>query len=89
MKVQASHILVGTIEEATALKEQISNGESFATLAAQHSQCPSGQKGGDLGLFGRGQMVQPFESVSFGLEVGGISEPVETQFGYHLIQRTA
>jgi peptidyl-prolyl cis-trans isomerase C len=89
MKVQASHILVQTLEEVTQLTEQLNSGADFAELAKRHSKCPSGQNGGDLGLFGRGQMVQPFENVSFDLPVGGISEAVQTQFGYHLIKRTA
>ena len=89
MKVQASHILVQTLEEVNQLSEQLDSGADFAELAQRHSKCPSGQKGGDLGLFGRGQMVQPFENVSFDLPVGGISEAVQTQFGYHLIKRTA
>lgn len=88
-QVTARHILVGTLEEAQSLANQINEGSDFAQLARQHSKCPSGQNGGDLGTFGRGMMVQPFENVSFELEVGGLSEPVQTQFGYHLINRTA
>lgn len=88
-QVTARHILVGTLEEAQSLANQINEGSDFAQLARQHSKCPSGQNGGDLGTFGRGMMVQPFENVSFDLEVGGLSEPVQTQFGYHLINRTA
>jgi peptidyl-prolyl cis-trans isomerase C len=89
MKVQASHILVDTLAAAESLAIQISEGASFAELAREHSTCPSGQKGGDLGLFGRGQMVQPFENISFDLQIGEVSKPVQTQFGYHLIERTA
>lgn len=88
MRVRASHILVGTQAEAQDIITAINNGESFADLAKQFSKCPSGQKGGDLGQFGPGQMVQPFESATFGLEVGAISGPVQTQFGFHIIQRT-
>ena len=88
-QVSARHILVGTLEEAQSLISQINEGADFGTLAQQHSKCPSGQRGGELGTFGRGQMVQPFENVSFDLPVGGLSEPVQTQFGYHLINRTA
>ena len=88
-QVTARHILVGTLEEAQSLATQINEGADFGALAQQHSKCPSGQNGGDLGSFRRGQMVQPFEDVSFGLDVGGLSEPVQTQFGYHLINRTA
>lgn len=87
--VAARHILVDTLAEAQELANRISEGAEFGDLAKQFSKCPSGQRGGDLGMFGRGQMVQPFEDVSFGLDVGGLSEPVQTQFGYHLINRTA
>jgi len=89
MQVRASHILVPTLAEAVNLKEQVSKGADFAQLAKQHSKCPSGQNGGDLGPFGRGMMVKPFEDVAFGSDVGVTSGPVQTQFGYHLIKRTA
>ena len=88
MQVRAKHILVQSLNEAVTLKEKISAGEDFSALAKIHSKCPSGQNGGDLGNFGRGQMVKPFEDVVFGSEVGQTSGPVQTQFGYHLIQRT-
>jgi len=88
MQVRAKHILVQTLNEAVTLKEKISAGEDFSALAKLHSKCPSGQNGGDLGVFGRGQMVKPFEDVAFGSDVGQTSGPVQTQFGYHLIQRT-
>ena len=88
-QVRASHILVQTLAEAVNLKEQVTNGADFAQLAQQHSKCPSGRNGGDLGMFGRGQMVKPFEDVSFSSDVGVVSGPVQTQFGYHLIKRTA
>lgn len=88
MKVRASHILVKTEEEANKLYEEISAGADFAELAAEHSLCPSGRNGGDLGFFGRGMMVKPFEDAAFELEVGGLSKPVETQFGWHLIVLT-
>ena len=84
-KVRASHILVKTEEEALELKKQIKNAEDFARLAAEYSKCPSGARGGDLGFFGRGMMVNPFEEAAFALEIGQVSEPVETQFGWHLI----
>jgi peptidyl-prolyl cis-trans isomerase C len=87
-QVRASHILVKTLDEANQLKEQINNGADFAALASQHSGCPSKQNGGDLGLFGRGQMVKPFEDAAFDTPVGQVSEAVQTQFGYHLIKRT-
>jgi peptidyl-prolyl cis-trans isomerase C len=84
----ASHILVKTEEEANDLKRQIEQeGASFEDLAKQHSQCPSGKQGGALGTFGRGDMVPEFDSVVFGdLPVGQVSEPVQTQFGYHLVR---
>ena len=88
MQVRAKHILVQSLNEAVTLKEKIAMGEDFSPLAKIHSKCPSGQNGGDLGSFQRGQMVKPFEDVAFGSDVGQVSGPVQTQFGYHLIQRT-
>jgi parvulin-like peptidyl-prolyl isomerase len=70
------------------LKTELDAGAEFADLARQHSDCPSGKRGGDLGSFGRGQMVGPFEETAFGLDVGATSGVVETDFGYHLIRRT-
>lgn len=87
-EVRASHILVKTEEEAKSLYDEIKNGASFAEIAEQKSLCPSGQNGGDLGFFGKGMMVKPFEDAAFSLEVGEISQPVKTQFGWHLIQLT-
>lgn len=84
-KVRASHILVETEQEAKDLMAQIKNAEDFAKLAAEHSLCPSGANGGDLGFFGRGMMVKPFEDAAFELETGEVSDPVQTQFGWHLI----
>jgi parvulin-like peptidyl-prolyl isomerase len=103
-KVRASHILLmyqgSTRSHATRSKEeakqeienllqQIRSGDSFENLARQFSDCPSGKSGGDLGTFGRGQMVKPFEETAFGLDVGDTSAVVETDFGYHVIRRTA
>jgi len=88
-QVRASHILVETLAEAVNLQEQIRAGGDFASLAQQHSKCPSGRSGGDLGPFGRGQMVKPFEDAAFDNPVGKLVGPVQTQFGYHLIVRTA
>ena len=83
----ASHILVKTEDQANDLKQQIADGASFADLAKEHSQCPSGQSGGSLGEFGQGQMVPEFDAVIFSdLPIGQVSEPVKTQFGYHLIE---
>jgi peptidyl-prolyl cis-trans isomerase C len=86
-QITASHILVEHEHEAQDLLKRIAAGESFETLARQHSQCPSGKQGGMLGTFGRGQMVKPFEDAAFALEPGQISGPVRTQFGFHLIKR--
>ncbi len=86
--MKASHILVKTLNEAVSLKNKLNEGASFADLARTHSTCPSGQRGGDLGEFGSGQMVQAFEDVTAVTAVGSISQPVQTQFGYHLIHRT-
>lgn len=88
MKIRASHILVKTEEEAKKLLEEIKNGASFADLAKDSSLCPSKRDGGDLGFFGKGMMVKPFEEAAFALKKGEISEPVQTQFGWHLIQLT-
>ncbi|QDU32477.1 Peptidyl-prolyl cis-trans isomerase C [Poriferisphaera corsica] len=83
----ASHILVSTEAEALELKKEIDAGvSSFADLAKQKSQCPSGRAGGSLGEFGQGDMVPEFDAVVFGdIELGKVSEPVKTQFGYHLL----
>ena len=88
-EVRASHILVKTEQEAKDLFNEIQNGKDFAQIAEEKSLCPSGQNGGDLGFFGKGMMVKPFEDAAFGLEsIGDMSEPVQTQFGWHLIQLT-
>lgn len=87
--MQASHILVTTLATATSIKEQIAAGADFAAMAAQHSSCPSSGRGGDLGVFSQGQMVKPFEDAVLRTKVGDVSDPVQTQFGYHLIKRTA
>lgn len=84
-EIKASHILVETEEEAIGLKEEILAGTAFEVAAAENSLCPSGADGGDLGYFGRGQMVREFEEAAFDLKVGEISEPVKTNFGWHLI----
>lgn len=86
--VKASHLLVKTEEEAKKLKEEIANGKDFAQAAAEVSLCPSGANGGDLGFFTKGQMVKEFEDAAFSMEVGQVSEPIKTQFGYHLIYLT-
>lgn len=75
-------------QQIQQIQGQLQQGGDFAALAREHSDCPSSAKGGDLGSFGRGQMVGPFENAAFGMEVGQTSDVVETPFGYHLIQRT-
>ena len=85
--MKASHILVDTLEQAVTLHEQ-ANGLNFGSLAQQHSKCPSKARGGDLGDFMPGQMVKPFEDATVATPVGEISQPVQTQFGFHLIHRT-
>ena len=88
MKIRASHILVETKEQAENLLLDIKNGVAFEDLAKQYSKCPSGRDGGELRWFGKGMMVKPFEDAAFSLEVGELSQPVETQFGWHLIEVT-
>ena len=85
----ARHILVDTKEKCEEIKTQIEGGADFADMAKAHSSCPSGQKGGDLGRFGPGQMVREFDQVVFSDEVGKVHGPVQTQFGYHLIEITS
>jgi parvulin-like peptidyl-prolyl isomerase len=87
-QVRASHILVETLAEAQKLKTQIESGSAFEHLAAAHSKCPSGEAGGDLGWFGKGMMVKPFEEACFTMAEGEVSAPIKTQFGYHLIKLT-
>jgi len=88
--VRASHILVATEAEALKIKSDIeSNKITFEDAAQKYSKCPSGRNGGDLGFFGRGQMVKPFEDAAFNSPVNEVSAPVKTQFGYHLIKVTA
>lgn len=84
--VEASHILVKTEEEAKKIKQEIESGSiDFPHAAGKYSMCPSGGDGGSLGEFGRGMMVKPFEDAAFAAELNKITEPVQTQFGWHLI----
>ena len=85
--VRASHILVDTKEEAEDIIEKLENGADFGDLAKEYSIGPSGKNEGDLGTFGKGMMVKPFEDAAFSLIVDEISEPVQTQFGWHVIKR--
>jgi peptidyl-prolyl cis-trans isomerase C len=86
VKANASHILVKTEDEAKQIKEKLNQGKDFGDLAKQYSSCPSKKKGGNLGWFSHGQMVKEFEKVTFKLKKGEISEPVKTQFGWHIIK---
>jgi peptidyl-prolyl cis-trans isomerase C len=98
--VRASHILLGVDASASADEKQkaktkaedilkkVKAGEDFAKLAKDNSTCPSSAQGGDLGFFGKGQMVPAFEQAAFSLKTGDVSEVVETQFGYHIIKLT-
>ncbi len=86
-RVHCAHILVRTEQEAKGVSEQLSKGASFSKLATEKSMCPSKKRGGDLGTFGRGQMVREFEVAAFSLNKGQISQPVKTKFGWHIIKR--
>ncbi|MEM7405349.1 MAG: peptidylprolyl isomerase [Pseudomonadota bacterium] len=85
---RARHILVESESQCQDLMTQIQNGSDFADLARQHSSCPSGRSGGDLGQFGPGQMVPEFDKVVFSAPVNTVQGPVKTQFGYHLLEVT-
>ncbi len=84
----ARHILVDTEERCLELKTEIEGGADFADVARQHSSCPSGRQGGELGTFGPGQMVKEFDDVVFSGELNTVLGPVQTQFGYHLLEVT-
>lgn len=85
--VSAKHILIDSEEKINSILESITNGEkTFEDAAKEFSTCPSGAKGGDLGEFGKGQMVKEFEDAAFAAEIGQVIGPVKTQFGYHLIK---
>ncbi|MFH1403888.1 MAG: peptidylprolyl isomerase [Candidatus Altiarchaeota archaeon] len=86
-EVHASHILVKTMDKAQGIYDDLKLGKkSFAKIAEESSECPSGRRGGDLGWFGRGRMVKEFEKAAFELNKGEISRPVRTEFGWHIIK---
>ena len=84
-KVCANHILVQSEMDEIKLKSQIKSFEDFKYYARIYSSCPSGRNGGSLGCFGKGQMVKPFEQAAFSGNLNEVSDPVKTQFGYHLL----
>lgn len=88
-KASARHILVQTEDQCEVLKKEIEAGADFADVAKEHSDCPSGGQGGDLGEFGPGQMVKEFDEVVFSGELNIVHGPVKTQFGYHLLEVTS
>ncbi|RII26894.1 MAG: peptidylprolyl isomerase [Geobacter sp.] len=88
-RATARHILVASKEVCEDLKKQIEEGADFAAVASEHSLCPSGKQGGALGSFGPGQMVKEFDQAVFTGEVGKVLGPIQTQFGYHLLEVTS
>lgn len=85
-EVRASHILVPTEKDAIKIRKEIVDGKDFGAAAREYSTCPSSRNGGDLGWFSKGMMVPEFEKVAFETPEGQISQPVKTQFGWHLIK---
>ncbi len=88
MQASARHILVDNETLCEELKTKIANGADFGDVAREHSTCPSGREGGDLGSFGPGEMVPEFDGVVFSAALNEVQGPVKTQFGYHLIEVT-
>ncbi|GLS84482.1 peptidylprolyl isomerase [Paraferrimonas haliotis] len=88
-QASARHILVDSEAKCLELKSQIEQGAEFAEVAKQHSNCPSGQQGGELGTFGPGMMVAEFDKVVFSAPLNTVQGPVQTQFGYHLLEVTS
>ena len=87
-KIKCSHILVKKQSEAIEILDKIKNGEKFGKMARQFStDSGSAKRDGSLGYFGRGKMVKEFENAAFALQTGQISEPIKTQYGYHIIKR--
>ena len=90
MKASARHLLVQSESECQQIKKDISEGKiTFEEAAKKHSLCPSGARGGDLGTFSQGQMVPEFDKVVFNDELNTVHGPVQTQFGYHLLEVTS
>jgi peptidyl-prolyl cis-trans isomerase C len=85
----ARHILVDNEDKCQQLKDEIASGSDFTDLAKEHSSCPSGAKGGDLGSFSQGQMVPEFDRVVFNDALNIVHGPIKTQFGYHLLETTS
>ena len=88
-RATARHILVDTEEQCLDLKKQIEDGADFAEIAKEYSRCPSGAQGGDLGEFGQGMMVPEFDQVVFNEALNTVHGPVQTQFGFHLLEITS
>ncbi|MGY5450421.1 peptidylprolyl isomerase [Agarivorans sp. MS3-6] len=88
-RASARHILVDTEQQCLDLKTQIENGAAFTEIAKQHSNCPSGASGGELGEFNKGDMVPEFDTVVFNEALNTVHGPVKTQFGYHLLEVTS
>lgn len=88
-QASARHILVDSEEQCLQLKQQIEEGSDFADVAREHSTCPSGRSGGELGSFGPGAMVPEFDTVVFSAPLNSVQGPVKTQFGYHLLEVTS
>ena len=87
-EVKARHILVDNEEHAKQIKLELERSDkTFSELAKQKSEGPSSEKGGDLGFFGKGEMVKPFEETVFDMDTGEVSDPVKTEFGWHLIKK--
>ncbi|GDY25036.1 peptidylprolyl isomerase [Agarivorans sp. Toyoura001] len=88
-RASARHILVDTEQQCLDLKKQIEGGAAFTDIAKQHSSCPSGANGGELGEFNKGDMVPEFDTVVFNEALNTVHGPVKTQFGYHLLEVTS
>jgi len=87
-QVKASHILVKEEADINDISKKLKSGESFEEMAKEHSECPSGQNGGDLGFFGKGKMVPEFETAAFSMKLDEVSEPFKTDFGFHILKVT-